>query len=94
MIFVWRADSLPYDALWDVFCAWISKMAGKIPKNEQICSLEFNNDIWEMKTLFQVMVGRQREFEATLERLRGKDADISCEASEILVSYSNFRKCN
>eukprot|EP00261_Vitis_vinifera_P034359 XP_019075602.1 PREDICTED: sugar transporter ERD6-like 7 isoform X3 [Vitis vinifera] len=30
-----------------------------------------------------VMVGQQREFEASLQRLRGKDADISFEASEI-----------
>lgn len=51
MIFVWRTDSLPYDALWDVFCAWISKMAGKMPKNEKICSLEFNNGISKMKTI-------------------------------------------
>lgn len=30
-----------------------------------------------------VMVGQQREFETSLQRLRGKDADISFEASEI-----------
>ncbi|RVW55692.1 Sugar transporter ERD6-like 16 [Vitis vinifera] len=32
-----------------------------------------------------VMVGQQREFEASLQRLRGKDADISFEASEIQI---------
>ena len=42
--------------------------------------------------VLQVMVGKQREFEATLQRLRGKDADISFEASEIQVSTSNFSK--
>lgn len=42
--------------------------------------------------MFQVMVGQQREFEASLQRLRGKDADISFEASEIQVVAFNFLK--
>ena len=32
-------------------------------------------------------IGKQREFEAALQRLRGVDADISQEASDIKVTY-------
>lgn len=33
----------------------------------------------------QVKIGHQKEFENSLSRLRGKDADISKEAAEIMV---------
>lgn len=33
----------------------------------------------------QAKVGREKEFQLALSRLRGKDADISDEAAEILV---------
>lgn len=33
----------------------------------------------------QAKQGRQKEFEASLRKLRGKDADISTEAAEIQV---------
>lgn len=33
----------------------------------------------------QAKTGREKEFEAALQRLRGKDADISLEAAEIQV---------
>lgn len=35
--------------------------------------------------LFQAKVGREKEFEVALRRLRGKDADVSKEAAEIQV---------
>lgn len=34
-----------------------------------------------------VKIGKQREFEAALQRLRGVDADTSQEASDIKVTY-------
>lgn len=41
----------------------------------------------------QAKTGRQKEFEASLQKLRGKDADISHEAAEIqvlsLISHDN-----
>lgn len=36
---------------------------------------------------FQAKVGRKKEFEAALLKLRGKDADISREAAEIQVNF-------
>uniref|UniRef100_A0A0E0F817 Major facilitator superfamily (MFS) profile domain-containing protein n=1 Tax=Oryza meridionalis TaxID=40149 RepID=A0A0E0F817_9ORYZ len=36
-----------------------------------------------LTTLNQAKVGRQKEFEIALQRLRGKDADVSIEAAEI-----------
>ena len=35
----------------------------------------------------QAKVGREKEFEIALRTLRGKDADISHEAAEILVLF-------
>lgn len=35
--------------------------------------------------IFQAKQGRQKEFEASLRRLRGKDADVRAEATEIQV---------
>ncbi len=34
---------------------------------------------------FQAKVGREKEFQLALRKLRGKDVDISDEANEILV---------
>lgn len=38
-----------------------------------------------MVALIQAKQGRQKEFEASLRRLRGKDADVRAEAAEIQV---------
>lgn len=35
----------------------------------------------------QAKVGREKEFEASLQHLRGKDTDISFEASDIKVTF-------
>lgn len=37
--------------------------------------------------LIQAKIGKHEEFEAALQKLRGKDADISQEATEIQVSF-------
>lgn len=39
-------------------------------------------------------MGRQKEFEASLQKLRGKDANISHEAAEIQVLISNSQLLN
>ncbi|RVX22148.1 Sugar transporter ERD6-like 16 [Vitis vinifera] len=41
--------------------------------------------------LFQAKVGREKEFEVALRRLRGKDADVSKEAAEIQVYIENLQ---
>ena len=41
--------------------------------------------IW-LFTDLQAKVGREKEFEASLQLLRGKDTDISQEAAHILVT--------
>ena len=38
----------------------------------------------------QAKTQQQKEFEASLQKLRGKDADISNEAAEIQVRVSSF----
>lgn len=45
-----------------------------------------------MFTCLQAKTGHQKEFEVALQRLRGKDVDISEEAAEIqvLALYSNL----
>lgn len=35
----------------------------------------------------QAKIGKQKEFEAALRKLRGKDADVSAEADEIQVLH-------
>lgn len=42
----------------------------------------------------QAKIGRQKEFEASLQKLRGKDADVSHEADEIQVLISNSQLLN
>ena len=40
----------------------------------------------------QAKIGREKEFEVALQKLRGKDADISEEAAEIQVrTYKNSK---
>lgn len=38
----------------------------------------------------QAKTGRHKDFEVALQKLRGKDADVSLEAAEIQVLISNF----
>lgn len=38
----------------------------------------------------QAKTGKQKEFEASLQKLRGKDADISGEAAEIKVHILHY----
>lgn len=38
-----------------------------------------------MRNYMQVKIGKEKDLEATLRRLRGKDADVSQEAAEIRV---------
>lgn len=37
-------------------------------------------------------MGRQKEFELALQKLRGKDADVSAEAAEIEVTNLNSKQ--
>ena len=49
-------------------------------KNEKIDETIESKYVW-----FQAKVGHEKEFEVALRRLRGKDADVSKEATEIQV---------
>lgn len=42
-----------------------------------------------MLAFIQAKQGNQKEFEASLRKLRGKDADISAEAAEIQVCVNS-----
>lgn len=46
--------------------------------------------IGPMYSAIQAKVDRKKEFNASLQRLRGKDADISNEATEIQVLTSTI----
>ncbi|KAI6684822.1 hypothetical protein NL676_030735 [Syzygium grande] len=63
-------------------------LIGGIPGVIQIFSLYFipESPRWLVK------VGRKREFEAALQRLRGKSADISQEAADITVYTETFER--
>ncbi|XP_030460628.1 sugar transporter ERD6-like 10 isoform X1 [Syzygium oleosum] len=63
-------------------------LIGGIPGVIQIFSLYFipESPRWLVK------VGRRREFEAALQRLRGKSADISREAADITVYTETFER--
>lgn len=39
----------------------------------------------------QAKTGKEKEFEAALQKLRGKDADITHEAAEIQVLYLSYK---
>lgn len=43
-----------------------------------------------MSCLFQAKVGRDKEFQVALRKLRGKDADITREAAEIQVISDDY----
>lgn len=38
-------------------------------------------------TIWQANIGREKEFRASLQKLRGEKADVSGEATEITVSF-------
>ncbi|XP_034229814.1 sugar transporter ERD6-like 7 isoform X2 [Prunus dulcis] len=67
---LWTLGDWQLDTEWEPFRMWTSSL----------CSDHFRS---LFHSRVSKMVGRQREFEMALQKLRGKDADISHEAAEI-----------
>ncbi|ESR46452.1 hypothetical protein CICLE_v10003870mg, partial [Citrus x clementina] len=76
-IFLWKCNSLAlFGRIHILFCIYLS---GVIPCVLQLIGLFFipESPRWLVK------IGKEKEFETTLQNLRGKGADISQEAAEI-----------
>ena len=74
---------VPESPRWLVRKIRITKL--KLPKNRE----PNMSDI-----ILQAKVGHEKEFQVALQRLRGKDADITNEATEIQVLCSTLKVCN
>lgn len=67
----------------------VSEMAGNV--GIRLTKTEKKKTEYELKvTCLQAKVGNEKGFLVALQRLRGKDADISDEAAEIKVILSIF----